>query len=95
MLLVWDGSTMPGASLDALPNTCFTHSTANPQIKKQKMDEYDAVGVVTRNGSETFVYQQKQGKQGNQKRKSERREPFRAVVLAGVSLLTAQPFCLL
>lgn len=86
---------MPGASLDALPNPCFTHSTANPQIKKQKMDEYDAVGVVTRNGSETFVYQQKQGKQGNQKRKSERREPFRAVVLAGVSLLTAQPFCLL
>ena len=79
--------------LAALPNPHCTHSTASPQATKQEMDECDVVGVVTRNGSASYVYQQEQGKQGNQKRNSERQEPFGAVVLVGVSLLTAQPLC--
>ena len=48
--------------------------------------------LVTRSGSGSVVCQQEQGKQGNQKRRSEQQESFGAIALVGESLLTTQPF---
>lgn len=54
--LVWDVPQCREPLLTALSNPHFTGSTASPQRTKQKMDECDIIGVVTRNGSDSYVY---------------------------------------